>query len=82
MLGWIGATLLAICALPQTILCIRQGHARGISHMFLLTWYIGELCMLFYLVQLGLYGPLFWNYVANAVMLTIITKYKYWERRG
>lgn len=80
MLGWIGATLLAICAIPQTILCHKQGHARGISHIFLLTWYVGELAMLLYLMQLGLYGPLFWNYLINFALLTIIVRYKYWER--
>lgn len=82
MLGWIGAALLAICALPQTIMCIQQGHARGISHMFLLSWYIGELCLLAYVLQIGLSGALFYNYLLNVILLTVIVRYKYWERRG
>ena len=82
IVGYVGAALLAICALPQTILCVQQGHARGISHLFLLSWYIGEICMLAYIVSKGIYGPLFYNYVANFAMLTVIARYKYWERRG
>jgi uncharacterized protein with PQ loop repeat len=80
VIGYLGALLLAVCALPQMFMSIRQGHARGISHLFLLSWYIGELLMLAFCVEtIGMSGPLFWNYLANIVMLSIIVRYKYFE---
>lgn len=79
--GYIGALLLAFCALPQTIMCIIEGNARGISHLFLLSWYLGEILMLVYCLHIGLRGPLLYNYLANVAMLTIITRYKYFERK-
>lgn len=80
--GYIGAALLAVCALPQMIMAIRNGHLRGFSSLTLLSWYIGEILMLYFLVNtVGASGPLFWNYFANIVMLTVMVKYKYWERK-
>lgn len=82
MSGYIGAFLLAICAFPQAVMSIRQGHSRGLSHGFLICWYVGELLMLgFVLKTIGAHGPLFWNYFLNSVLLTIIVKYKYLERK-
>lgn len=79
--GYIGAFLLAICALPQAVMSWRQGHSRGLSHGFLLSWYVGELCMLSFVIEtVGPHGPLYYNYLLNAALLTIIVKYKYWER--
>jgi uncharacterized protein with PQ loop repeat len=80
VIGYSGALLLAVCALPQMIMSIRQGHARGISHLFLLSWYVGELLMLaFCVATIGIGGPLFWNYLANTLMLSVIVRYKYLE---
>lgn len=82
-IGYIGAGLLAVCALPQMIMSIIDGHSRGLSHLFILSWYFGELLMLYYVYQtVGAHGPLFFNYLANALMLTVIVKYRYWERNG
>ena len=82
-IGYIGAFLLAICALPQTIMSIIQGHSIGLSHGFLWCWYLGELLMTYFVIKtVGPEGPLFWNYVANSIMLTIIVYYKYFPRGG
>lgn len=82
VVGYVGAGLLAICAFPQMIMCAVEGHARGISHLFLLSWYIGEILMLYYCVAvIGTSGPLFYNYLANVIMLSVIARYKYWERK-
>ena len=80
--GYIGAILLAVCAFPQMVVSIIDGHSRGLSQYFLLTWYLGELLMLAFCVQtIGMVGPLFWNYLINVLMLTVIVRYKYWERK-
>ena len=81
IIGYTGGLLLAVCALPQMLLCLCQGHAKGISSLFLLSWYIGEILMLIFCLEtIGSSGPLFYNYVANVVMLTVIVRYKYFPR--
>lgn len=80
-IGYAGAILLAICALPQMIMSILDGHSRGLSHMFLMSWYIGEIFMLAFTLSItGPTGPLFYNYAINTLMLTVIVKYKYLPR--
>lgn len=80
LIGYTGALLLAICAFPQMLMSVVDGHAKGISHLFLLSWYLGEILMLIFCYQTIGTGPLFYNYLANTIMLTVIFKYKYWGR--
>lgn len=81
-LGFVGAALLAFCALPQLIMTIKDGHAYGMSILFLLAWYLGEIFTLIYIVdKIGIEGPLFLNYAANTAMLTVIMYYKLFPRR-
>lgn len=81
IVGYVGAFLLAVCALPQMIMAIRQGHAKGISSLFLGSWYLGELLMLVFLIGTGITsGPLYWNYFINFIMLTVIVGYKIWGK--
>lgn len=80
--GFLGAALLAVCALPQAIQSIRQGNSDGLSEVFLICWYSGELFMFSYvLVYVPGFGPLFWNYFLNTILLTIIVYYRYFPRR-
>lgn len=81
-IGYIGAALLAICALPQAIMSVRFGNSDGLSHMFLWSWFLGELLMLYFVAMtLGPRGPLFLNYLANSFLLAIIVYYRYKPRR-
>ena len=81
MIGYMGAILLAICALPQAIMSIKNGHSNGLSYVFLWCWYLGELLLLQHVMAtLGTDGPLFWNYLINSLLLSIIVYYKYWPR--
>jgi len=78
--GWIGATLFAICGLPQAIQSIKDGHSRGLSWGFLGCWLGGEICTIAYIIpKLDL--PLLVNYVINLIFLGIMLKYKIWERK-
>lgn len=75
--GWIAAVALAICMLPQVVLVVRQGHARGISGWFLLLWGVGEVAAIVYT-----WGdpPLMVNYGCNLAGALCIGRYWMWPR--
>lgn len=75
LIGTIGATLLALCGLPQAIQCIRTKTATGISWAFLLAWFIGEIGVLIYTLDKQLW-MLSINYLMNMVIVLIMLYYK------
>lgn len=77
IVGWLGGTMLAICALPQTIKTVRTRKAHDISWAFLLLWGGGEILMLIYaIIVLDSNLILLYNYICNAVMIGIIAAVK------
>ena len=81
LIGWIGSILFCFCGAPQAWKSYKDGHSRGISHGFLWMWGLGEVLTLIYVIlSLRLSLPLITNYVVNLIFITIIFKYKYWER--
>lgn len=81
-IGWIGALLFCICGLPQAFQSYQEGHSRGLSSAFLLMWFFGELFSLVYVwVQPTTLWPVILNYLFNLLILAVIIKYKYWERK-
>ncbi len=82
LIGYTGAILLAVCAFPQFVLSIVNGHSKGLSELFLLSWFVGEVLMLDYVyVTVGAGGPLFYNYLANTIFLSVIVYYRYFPRK-
>ncbi len=82
MVGWTAGLLFAFCGLPQAIQCYKQGHAKGVSSIFILMWLTGEILMQFYVIEKhGFDMPLLVNYWINTIFALIIVKYKYWERK-
>lgn len=81
ILGWIGSICLAICALPQAILSIKNGHSKGISLGLLILWFIGEICTLLYIIDSINSLPLLLNYILNILFLLIIFKYRFFPRK-
>lgn len=79
IVGWVGALLLAVCAAPQTLKCIQQGHGRGLSHIFLWVWFWGELLTLTYMVP-KLIWPAILNLSINLLFLCVILYYRYFPR--
>lgn len=75
-LGWIGAILLALCGLPQLVKSIREGHSNGMSWLFLLTWFVGEICMLAFVTFKFKGIILLLNYLLNVVVVGGILWYK------
>jgi uncharacterized protein with PQ loop repeat len=77
LIGWIAAVCFAICGLPQTIKCIREKNANGLSWGFLILWLLGEILMLTYVViRLDTNAPMLFNYIGNLIMLGVMIYYK------
>ena len=84
LLGTIGPISLAVCALPQTIQVVKQGHAHGLNFPFLLLWLFGELCTFIYVAARHPESvALAANYLANVILIAIICGFRRWpQRRG
>lgn len=75
--GWLGAICFAFCVIPQAWKCHREGHARGLSWLFLSLWFLGEVCLIIAtLTELGFISWLMFNYITNLFFLLIILYYK------
>lgn len=76
--GWASSVLLGLCAVPQMALCIRQGHARGLSKGTLWLWHVGELCLIIYGVWgLNMAMPVVVNGIIGYLCTLIILWYAY-----
>ena len=74
VLGWIGASLFAFCAVPQVLKTWRTKRAGGLSWLFLLFWFGGEILTFIYLVVDDIiesisHVPLYINYGLNTVLV-------------
>ena len=72
---WLGATMLALCGLPQAIKSCHTGKADDISWAFLVLWGGGELFMLIDRLPKQDWA-LIANYLCNLIFIVIILKYK------
>ena len=79
IIGWLGAFFFAICAVPQVIQTLREGHSNGLSWLFLIFWLLGEIFMTVYVWPTGDL-PLLSNYLVNLVLTSIIFYYKVYPR--
>lgn len=74
-IGWIGAVMLGLCALPQAIASWRNKDSSGISFLFLLLWLGGEVFTLVYIINTTQQLPLMANYLFNILCLIVILRY-------
>lgn len=82
-IGWFGSVCLALCALPQSIKSIKEGHSKGISFGFIWLWLFGEISMLAYVyLKIGLDLPILSESIFNTLFLVIIMKYLYSPRHS
>ncbi len=84
LIGWLGAFLFAICAVPQVIKTWKTKKADDLSWLFLFFWLAGEILMFAYIVidDIALnisHYPLYMNYAFNIVMVVylLFAKRKY-----
>jgi uncharacterized protein with PQ loop repeat len=74
ILGWLGAILLATCAVPQVIKTWKTKKAGDLSWLFLLFWLGGEILTLAYIIIDDIllkitHFPLYVNYFFNIVLV-------------
>jgi len=83
LIGCIGAISFSLCAVPQAWQCFKQGHAKGLSPLFLLLWGLGEVCMTIYvLLTVGWDIPLLSNYLFNFACLLVMSYYRFNPRQA
>ena len=76
IVGWIGSSLLAFCALPEFISSLVTKKSKT-PLTLLLPWLIGEiLCAIYGTANLGIANPLVMNYYVNVVLVSVILKYR------
>lgn len=74
IIGWIGAFLFAICALPQAVKTFKTKSADDLSWLFLLLWFGGEILTFSYLIVDDIklkttHFPLYVNYIFNTILV-------------
>ena len=75
--------MLALCALPQAVAVMRQGHADGIDPVFIGMWFGGEVLLFAYVALKGKREgyppdyPLLINYGLNIALTGVIVGYMY-----
>lgn len=80
IIAWLSSILLASCGIPELYKTIKQGKC-GIGYGMLITWYLGEIFGLIYVIYLGNY-PLTANYLLNTCIITILWYYKLYPQRS
>jgi len=76
VLGWLGASLLALCGAPAAWDVFQKGTAEGYSSAFIFMWFAGEILTLLYIfLTHGFDKPLVFNYALNLTFISIILYY-------
>jgi uncharacterized protein with PQ loop repeat len=80
-LGWLGAFLLAFCAVPELYSTLRTKKC-GLTWGFLNMWLFGEIFTLVPVVSKQLGTFLIFNYSLNIVIILILCYYKIRSKRN
>lgn len=75
--GWLGMMCLGLCAVPLVIATVRAGNADSVDPGFLGLWLVGEISMLWHVLETGASWPVKLNYIANAAMVSVIGYYRW-----
>lgn len=73
----IGAICLGICAIPQSWKAHRTKKADDVSWAFLILWFVGDICLLYYGIAVNLPIAILLNNFLNAVCIVVIS----WQKR-
>lgn len=76
-IGWLGAFLFAVCALPQAFKTFKTKKADDLSWLFLWLWILGEIFTFIYLIVDDIkvqstHYPLYVNYVFNILIVVYL----------
>ena len=85
VMGWIGATLFSLCAVPQVIRTYITKSAKDFSWGFLGMWFWGEILTFIYVLSINIQVdeyqyPLLVNYVFNFILLLYLIYAKYFYK--
>lgn len=81
-IGWLGGILFAICGIPQAYTCWKDKNSYGLSWLFLITWFLGEVLTLTYILCKDVYDwPLIFNYTFNLLALLVIFYFKFFPSK-
>jgi uncharacterized protein with PQ loop repeat len=78
--GWLSSLMFGFCGLPQAYKSYKDGNSDGISWMFAIMWFLGEIFAIIYVLPMK-DGPLLVNYGINLLFLCIILWYKFFPRK-
>lgn len=80
LLGWVALAILASAAVPQAIKVFREGHARGMSWLYIAQLQVGFVLILVYsfLVPTDVVFQL--NYATQIVLFTLMAFRKKFPR--
>jgi uncharacterized protein with PQ loop repeat len=79
--GYIASFLFVFATAGQTIKCIKQGHARGVSYILIWVLLVGFILMTTYVIsEIGWDLALLSSYILQFGLWTITAKYKYLPR--
>ena len=82
LLGWIGSILFAFCGFPQAYRCFKQSHANGVSWMFTVMWFLGEICYVWAVwLEFGFIPWMMANYFCNIFFILVILRYMVYPKR-
>lgn len=70
-IGWIGNTLLAMCAVPAAAAALFTGRSPT-PWSLLIPWGLGEVLAAIYALSLPDSAPLLLNYLVNIVAISIL----------
>jgi uncharacterized protein with PQ loop repeat len=74
MIATIGSVLLALCGLPEALKAFKTKRC-DVGYPMLLSWLIGELCLIVFALQTKQYMLLI-NYIANVLFVITMLYYK------
>lgn len=77
----IGSLILLIRIIPQIIKCVKQGHGKGISKLFLVAWLVGEGMILTHFMISNDNLGLIMNYSFMIVCILIVMFYRFFPRK-
>jgi len=74
-IGWIGSVLLAFCAVPEVYRTFKDSKCHA-GWGLLLTWYLGEILSIIFILSTSAQSQLIFNYSLNIFLLSIMIYYK------
>lgn len=80
VLGWLGLALIGFAAIPQTLQVLRQGHAEGMSWVYISCAWFGFAFLFVYAITTRVGPALVLNYALQWILFSIMGFVKRYPR--